>query len=529
MLKESMFCIDSFLYLTYSLYLCAMKRSVIWIISIGIGISFVVLLILQGHYTEMMVKMRKDHFDESVKRSLDQASRELERNETFSYLEGVVSNYVEDLSEIDEQNPVAHTNKVLGNPTLMGIQRFDTIGKMPRLSLGGNQRISPFVSAQQFQMALRNAYLYQKGILDEVVYSILYNASEQPFEERFNPRHFDACLRQALEQNGITLPFHLIISTSDGREIYRCPDYDSKGSEYSYTQVLFRNDPINKMGVAKIHFPGQSSYVFGIARLMAPAMMFTLLLFITFMLTIYLFVRQRKINEMKNDFVNNMTHEFKTPIASLSLAAQMLADNSVKKSEAMYENLGKVIDTETKRLRYQVEKVLQMSLYDHDNIALKPVELNADELVENIVGTSFALKVERMGGRIEPLLEAEHSNIYFDEMHFTNVISTLLDNAVKYRRTDVPLNLEIHSWSRGDKYYLSIHDNGIGIKKEDLKRIFEKFYRVHTGNQHNVKGFGLGLSYVRNMVRQHKGTVKVESELGIGTTFTITLPTLKDN
>ena len=281
------------------------------------------------------------------------------------------------------------------------------------------------------------------------------------------------------------------------------------------------------MGVVKVHFPGRNKYVLGVARLMAPAMVFTLVLFVTFMFTIYLFVRQRKINEMKNDFVNNMTHEFKTPIASLSLAAQMLADDSVKKTPAMYDNLGKVIDTETKRLRYQVEKVLQMSLYDHDNIALKPVELNADELIENIVGTSFALKVERLGGMIDAQLEAENPNIYFDELHFTNVISTLLDNAVKYRRESEPIHVLLHSWNHSGKYHLSIQDNGIGIKREDLKRIFVKFYRVHTGNQHNVKGFGLGLAYVKNMIRQHKGSIKVESEWGQGTTFTITLPILK--
>ena len=504
-----------------------MKRSVIWIISIVIGISFVVLLILQGQYTEMMVRMRKDQFDESVKRSLDQASHDLERNETFNYLEGVVSNYVEDLTEQNPEEGQAHTDKVLGNPTLMGVQRFDTLGMMPRLSLGINQRTALSMPAQQFQMAVRNAYLYQKGILDEVIYSILYSASESPFEERINPKFLDACIRQALEQNGVTIPFHFTISTSDGREVYRCPDYEEKGSEYSYTQTLFRNDPVTKMGVVKVHFPGQNRYVFGVARLMMPAMVFTIILFVTFMFTIYLFARQRKINEMKNDFVNNMTHEFKTPIASLSLAAEMLADDSVKKTPAMYDNLGKVIDPETKRLRYQVEKVLQMSLYDHDNIALKPVELNADELVENIIGTSFALKVEKLGGRIDAEFEAENPNVYFDEMHLTNVVSTLLDNAVKYRREGVTLLLQVQSWNRGDKYFLSIRDNGIGIKKEELKRIFEKFYRVHTGNQHDVKGFGLGLAYVRNMVKQHKGSVKVESELGRGTTFTITLPTLK--
>jgi len=505
-----------------------MKRSVLWIVSIGIGISFVVLLLLQGQYTQMMVKMRKDQFDESVKRSLDQASHDLERNETFNYLEGVVSNYVEDLTQVDDDHTTPHSGKVLGNPALLGVQRFDTLSMMPRLSLGMNQRSGLALPSQQFRMAVRNAYLYQKNILDEVIYSILYSASENSFEERINTKILDASLRMALEQNGVTLPFHFSISTSDGREVYRCSDYDERGADYTYTQTLFRNDPSNKMGVVRVHFPDRNKYVMGVSRLMMPAMIFTLILFVLFMFVIYLFVRQRKISEMKNDFVNNMTHEFKTPIASLSLAAQMLADESVKKSPQMYDNLGKVIDTETKRLRYQVEKVLQMSLYDHDNIALKPVELNADELVENIIATSFALKVERLGGLIEPLLEAEVPNVYFDEMHLTNVISTLLDNAVKYRREDVPLHLVVQSRNVGDKYQLSFQDNGIGIRKEDQKRIFEKFYRVHTGNRHNVKGFGLGLAYVRNMVRQHKGTVKVESEVGQGATFTITLPTLKN-
>ncbi len=507
-----------------------MKRSVLWIISIGIGISFVVLLLLQGQYTQMMVKMRKDQFDESVKRSLDQASHDLERNETFNYLEGIVSNYVEELTQVDDDDAAPHSNKVLGNPSLLGVQRFDTLNMMPRLSfgIGMQQRSTMGVSNQQFQMAVRNAYLYQKNILDEVIYSILYSASENSFEERINTKVLDASLRMALEQNGVTLPFHFTINTSDGREVYRCSDYDERGSDYTYTQTLFRNDPSNKMGVVRVHFPDRNKYVMGVSRLMMPAMIFTLVLFVLFMFVIYLFVRQRKISEMKNDFVHNLTHEFKTPIASLSLAAQMLADESVKKSPAMYDNLGKVIDTETKRLRYQVEKVLQMSLYDQNNIALKPVELNADELVENVIATSFALKVERLGGLVEPLLEADNSNVYFDEMHLTNVISTLLDNAVKYRREDVPLHLTVQSRNVGDKYQLSIQDNGIGIRKEDQKRIFEKFYRVHTGNQHNVKGFGLGLAYVRNMVRQHKGSVKVESEVGQGTTFTITLPTLKN-
>ena len=500
-----------------------MKRWVLWTISIGIGISFVVLLVLQSQYTGMMVKMRKEQFDESVKRSLDQASHDLERNETFNYLEGIVSNYVEDLTQVDDDHETPHSKKVLGNPTLMGVQRFDTISMMPRLSLGLNQRSGLAMPSQQFQMAVRNAYLYQKGILDEVIYSILYSASSSPFEERINTKVLDASLRMALEQNGVTLPFHFMITTSDGREVYRCSDYDDRGAEYSYTQTLFRNDAFNKMGVVKVHFPDRNKYILGIGRLMMPAMIFTLILLILFMFIIYLFVRQRKINEMKNDFVNNMTHEFKTPIASLSLAAEMLADESVKKSPAMYDNLGKVIDTETKRLRYQVEKVLQMSLYERNNIRFNEKEIDANVVIDDVVKT-FQLKVQQSGGTLTAKLDAEDAAIYVDEMHFTNVIFNLMDNAVKYRREDVPLQLSVSTATANNHLVITVEDNGIGIKHDDLRRIFDRFYRVHTGNKHDVKGFGLGLAYVKGMVDLMQGTIKAESEVGRGTKFIITLP-----
>ena len=231
---------------------------------------------------------------------------------------------------------------------------------------------------------------------------------------------------------------------------------------------------------------------------------------------------------MKNDFVHNMTHEFKTPISTISIAAQMLADKTVNKSEATYERLGNVIDGETRRLRYQVEKVLQMSLFDNNNIALKMQELDANEITENVVDT-FSLKVSQIGGTLDMRLEAYNPFINADEMHFTNIIFNLLDNAFKYRREDEPLSIEVHTFNQGETHFcISIADNGIGIQKDNLKRIFDKFYRVHTGDQHNVKGFGLGLAYVQKMVELHHGTIKASSEPGKGTKFTITIPLSKD-
>ena len=231
---------------------------------------------------------------------------------------------------------------------------------------------------------------------------------------------------------------------------------------------------------------------------------------------------------MKNDFINNMTHEFKTPISSISLAAQMLNDDSVRKSTAMMQHISTVINDETKRLRFQVEKVLQMSMFDRQKATLRIQNIDANLAISNIVST-FKLKVERYGGKIESNLEAGDAIVSVDEMHFTNVIFNLLDNAVKYRREDVPLLLIVStSCLSGNKLEIRISDNGIGIKRDDLKKVFEKFYRVSTGNRHDVKGFGLGLAYVHKMVHELKGDIRVESEYGQGTTFIIILPLTKN-
>ena len=258
---------------------------------------------------------------------------------------------------------------------------------------------------------------------------------------------------------------------------------------------------------------------------MIPAFAFTLILLIIFLWTIILAFRQKKLSEMKNDFINNMTHEFKTPISTISLAAQMLNDDSVRKSPTMMQHISTVINDETKRLRFQVEKVLQMSMFDRQKATLKLQEVDANNVIANIVNT-FKLKVEKYGGCINATLDAEDSIVNVDEMHFTNVIFNLLDNAVKYRRDDCPLELNVATRNvPNNRIEITIKDNGIGMKKDDLKKIFEKFYRVSTGNRHDVKGFGLGLAYVHKMVTELKGDIRAESEINKGSKFIITLPT----
>ena len=259
---------------------------------------------------------------------------------------------------------------------------------------------------------------------------------------------------------------------------------------------------------------------------MIPSVIFTLVLLITFVITLILVFRQKKLSEIKNDFINNMTHELKTPIASISLAAQMLNDESVTKSPAMMNHLGSVINDESKRLRFLVEKVLQMSMFDRKKAVFKKKELDLNEMLESIAST-FSLRVEHTGGKIYTEIEAIDSALYVDEVHFQNAITNLMDNAVKYRKPDKPLDIYIKTWNDDEHLFFSIRDTGMGIKKENVKKIFDKFYRVHTGNRHDTKGFGLGLAYVKKIIDLHDGEIKVESDYGKGTKFTVKLPVIK--
>ncbi|MBO5182615.1 MAG: HAMP domain-containing histidine kinase [Paraprevotella sp.] len=517
-----------------------MKKSTIWIVSVIMGVSFLALLYLQTRYIEQIVRARKQQFDETVFRSLNQVARNLERNETLRYLEVLLNQKAEEtdtLAVVSGQH--GNRGEFVGKsynyaqqgdkPSVYSAFQLKTLVKHPSstpkvLTVKNRNRISE--ASKAFQESVKNAYLYQKGVLDEVVYSILYTSSNRSLKERINYKILDYDLRTAFEQNGINIPYHFTVLTSDGREIYRCSDYETEGEENSYMQILFNNDPSNKIGVLYVHFPEMRRYIFGAVQLMLPALAFTLILFFTFIFTVYLFVRQKRISEMKNDFISNMTHEFKTPISSISLAAQMLSDKSVVKSEQMYESLSRVINDETKRLRFQVEKVLQMSFHERDNIAFKQRPVDANALIDGVIKT-FSLKVSQNGGEITSSLNATEPTILVDEMHFTNVIFNLMDNAVKYKRNDVDLHLDLQTWNTGNKLNISIEDNGIGISKENLKRVFDKFYRVHTGNKHDVKGFGLGLAYVKRIVSLHKGEIRAESKLGQGTKFIITLPIVK--
>ena len=519
-----------------------MKKSKIWILGIVMGVSFLCLLYLQVSYIEEMAKMRKEQFDESVTRSLTKAARNLELDETYRFLQKDVERTIamgdtislENLKDSLPQKQIDVIKYKGSYHSYDGISMFrmrmaiTSPSLTPKVVISKNHHPNSFSQSLQLQREIiKNKYVYQRNLLEEAVYTMMRTVSNKPLEHRIDFGKLGGDLKSELLDNGIDIPFHFTVSTGYGREVYRCSDYEEAGEENSYIRELFPEDPPAKMGILKVHFPTMDDYIFSSVKFMIPALIFTVVLLVTFIFTIVVIFRQKKLTEIKNYFINNMTHEFKTPISTISLAAQMLKDSTVAKSPQMFQHISGVINDETKRLRFQVEKVLQMSMFERQKATLKMKEVNANELISGVINT-FALKVEKYNGKITSSLDAEDPLIFVDEMHFTNVIFNLMDNAVKYKRPDEDLLLDLRTWNESDKLFISIQDNGIGIKKEDLKKIFDKFYRVHTGNLHDVKGFGLGLAYVKKIIHDLKGTIRAESELGVGTKFIIVLPLLNN-
>lgn len=255
------------------------------------------------------------------------------------------------------------------------------------------------------------------------------------------------------------------------------------------------------------------------------SVLFTLVICTAFFITVRTMLRQKKLSEIKSDFINNMTHEFKTPLATISLAVDALKNEKVWQSREKTDYFSNIIKDENKRMNKQVETILQAALLDKQEVQLNMKPLHVHEII-NRAADNFRLQMEDRGGKEELHLNAAKDLIEADEVHFTNLLSNLIDNAIKYSK-DSGLHIKICTQNTGNNIRIKIEDNGIGMTKETVGRIFEKFYRAHTGNVHNVKGFGLGLSYVKAMVDAQKGKIKVDSIPGKGSTFTMEFPLLR--
>lgn len=273
-----------------------------------------------------------------------------------------------------------------------------------------------------------------------------------------------------------------------------------------------------------IVFPDIKSFVFkSLGWMIAGAILFTLIILAAFYITVRALLRQKKLSEIKSDFINNMTHELKTPLATISLAVDAIRNPKVVNDPEKLHYFSNIIKDENKRMNKQVETILQAALLDKQEVQLRLKELNVHDILAHIA-ENFKLQMDERKGKLVIEPEAQNDLIEGDDVHITNMLSNLVDNAIKYSKEDVPPVITISTMNYGKYLRVRLEDNGIGMNKETVSRIFEKFYRAHTGNIHNVKGFGLGLSYVRTMVDAHHGKIKVESVPGKGSVFTVDLP-----
>ncbi|MFW6226680.1 MAG: sensor histidine kinase, partial [Bacteroidota bacterium] len=291
-------------------------------------------------------------------------------------------------------------------------------------------------------------------------------------------------------------------------------------TEFSYD--LFPNDIFRESVFLNIHFPRKHSYILSQMSLMLAIAVFLILLLIySFYYTIHTIIRQKKLSEMKNDFINNMTHEFKTPISTISLACQTLNDDDVPKNQELYQDYINVINEENNRLGVMAEKILQTAIIDKGTMELKPEVTDMHEVIKNALD-KIRMQVEQKNGRIITRFEASNPVVRADKFHMINVIYKLLDNANKYSLQEP--HIEVITRNKTNGLQIDVSDNGIGISKANQKKIFEKLYRVPTGNIHDVKGFGLGLSYVKAILDKHGGDINLQSELKKGSTFSIFIP-----
>ncbi|MDY6427732.1 MAG: HAMP domain-containing sensor histidine kinase [Bacteroidales bacterium] len=474
-----------------------MKRKTIIILAVFMMLSFIGLLGVQLQYSIELFHITESDFDESVKRSLYQVNKIMEEEEMLFYINEA---YAKESADIKLDS--------------------DTFPLLSIESLSDKQ-----------QRAVKESIARRKVMFTELAMRWFNEAPRKSLRDRIDVAHVEELLKKELLNNAVETPFRIVFIDFEGDafssdSLFAMSDSLINTKGY-YSQMLYTSDYNQRVNFMRVWFPEKRRYIL---QSIAPINLFSvvsiLMLFSVLVSAIVLMVRQRRLSESKTDFMHNLTHELKTPISSISLASQMLSDDSVAKSDKMRKHLTSVISDETKRLSFQVEKVLQISLLENESSIMnfKPVDIN--QMVASVV-ENFEIKVMGSKGSIESMLEAERCVAEVDELHFSNIVYNLLDNAVKYAKDNQPIRLKVRTWNKSERkntISLSIEDNGIGIPSDQLSKVFEKFHRVPTGNIHKVRGFGLGLAYVKKMVVRHKGYITVESTPSVGTKFEITIP-----
>lgn len=512
-----------------------MSKRRIRILAIIMCIALAGLIAIQTQYFISAQNIKKEQFNHAVNKALNDIIEYLEEKENISdiqkslginikgsELENIKSKTGKDYIDIDQKvrfyigNNSSYSSTI---STYFNIFEKDSLVYSVNDSNFKHKKSSDLSStAHLLQKQLKQKVLSKNYTLRQMASRITF--SRKTVKDKIIDVNIPVLIAEKLEDNGIVSPFEYAIKDSD-KFIKLSDNYINQKSNIRFKKRLYPRDVMVDNSNLLLVFPNTKNFFAESLMLLIPSLLVSLLLILTCAITIYVIFRQKKISSIKNDFINNMTHELKTPISTISLASQMLKDDSVTNSENMINHISNIIRDESSRLINLIDHVLQMAVFNESRLKLKPKKLSVHNLIEELYAR-LSIKIEDKNGKLSINLNAENDYVYADEVHLTNIITNLVDNAIKYCNSTPFIN--IYTKKKNENLILLVEDNGIGISNKDQKLIFEKFYRVSTGNIHNIKGFGLGLSYVKKIVELHNGSISVDSSPEKGSVFKIILP-----
>lgn len=520
-----------------------MSNRKIWLLAIFTGLALSALIIVQLIWIKNAIQVKETQFRQQSSDALDNIISNLETNVMLEDLE----------EEIEKKNAI-EIEETLPQPVTLGASRTDLningSENIPGSNIGYGLSVDRMVdyltgdtvlyvtdnsiygensspshtrsasSSSDIITEYKELISNKRILFEELLNS--FSPFEGEIEERISRLMLDTLIRNEINNLDEGIKYEYAVRKGSSQYVFESKNFNPDSHAEKLVKNLFPSDYQPRPDFLVLYFPNQKNFILSsVSFLAGTSLILTIGLLIISLLTILGIFKQKKLSEIKNDFINNMTHELKTPISTISLASQMLSDESVPMNPASISHVSNLIKDESKRLGTQVEKVLQMSIFDERKIDLsfKPILIN--ELINKIV-EKMSLQVDQHNAKVTMNLVEDDKSIFADEVHVTNILYNLLDNALKYSQENPEINIKTKYKKTGIE--IVIRDNGIGINRDNQKRIFEKFYRVPTGNLHNVKGFGLGLSYVKKVLEDHGGSIKVESEIRKGTSFYLFIP-----
>ena len=512
-----------------------MNKKAIWIIIGLMGAALIGIVLLQMYWIRWSIQLNQQQFDKEIFSALNRVSEKLQdaedmRNnlEVFNYINTYPSSVWEQefYQKVEEKDGNLSVELSISNGTSIDSMMKENL--LAHLTDNDQECNCANCQRERFERYEAQEKYRQKLLINKLI-------NPEPITRRIDLKYLDGAIKQELANRGIDIHYNYgVFSRNENSFVitnghYVVSDNNPKVVQAGWKNLvnshykvhLFPND-MTSPGFLMIHFPSKVSLVWGsVWKTLLASIIFTGIILFCFAYTIQVIFFQKKVSEMKTDFINNMTHEFKTPIATISLAADSITSPMVMGNNDKIERFAGIIKQENKRMNSQVEKVLQMAQIDKKDFQLKLTDVNLHEVITQAVSHAN-LQVEGKGGSVTTDLKAERPIVEGDVTHLTNIIHNLLDNANKYSPQAPEISVHTRNVSNGVE--VVVKDNGIGMNKDALKHIFDKFYRVHTGNLHDVKGFGLGLSYVKALMTAHKGQIDVKSELGKGSSFILVFP-----